>query len=374
MTPRIPPAYFPLALIVALISPGWAQTRPRTQIQVGHSVRSERSAAQVATMAFLNGQTAAGAAAAGGETKPLTDIQVINLLGSQVPHHRIALLVQQRGVDFDLTDDYLEQIRLAGGDDELTAALRNARVIKPPAPVNPTVIPGVDPTAEARKRALIDQHSARGAAFSNRKQFAQAEQEYREAVKLLPDNSDLYASLAYVLDAQKKWSEGQAAARESLRLNPENPWAHGELGVALMNLGDLDGEIREERESIRLNPGYALSHFNLGMGYDLKHDWDGDIAEQRAALNLDPDLAMAHEELAAAYTWKKDWDAAIAQEREAIRLNPQSASAHGTLGVALGSKGEWPAARDELRIATSLDPQNEKFRKYYDFAVQRTTH
>ena len=45
-----------------------------------------------------------------------------------------------------------------------------------------------------------------------------------------------------------------AEYREALRLNPNDDEAHFNLGVALGKKGDWDGAIAEYREALRLNP------------------------------------------------------------------------------------------------------------------------
>lgn len=57
---------------------------------------------------------------------PLTREQVLTLLASGVPSPRAAILVQQRGIDFVADEKYLQDVRLAGGDDALVTALREA--------------------------------------------------------------------------------------------------------------------------------------------------------------------------------------------------------------------------------------------------------
>jgi hypothetical protein len=42
--------------------------------------------------------------------KPLNQVQVFALLASQVTSHRVAMLVQERGIDFELTHDYLQEV------------------------------------------------------------------------------------------------------------------------------------------------------------------------------------------------------------------------------------------------------------------------
>lgn len=44
--------------------------------------------------------------------KVMNEVQIIILRARQVPTHRVAFLVQERGVDFEPADDYLQQVRL----------------------------------------------------------------------------------------------------------------------------------------------------------------------------------------------------------------------------------------------------------------------
>ena len=94
-----------------------------------------------ASEAFLNALRAAKPPEPASAKKPINQVQVFALLTGQVPNHRVATLVQERGIDFDPTDDYLQEVRLAGGEDELISALKGAKVTKPAT---------VDPAAEAR--------------------------------------------------------------------------------------------------------------------------------------------------------------------------------------------------------------------------------
>jgi hypothetical protein len=48
-------------------------------------------------------------------------------LGGEIRPKRVATLVQQRGVDFALTDAIEQQIRAAGGDSDLLVAIAKAR-------------------------------------------------------------------------------------------------------------------------------------------------------------------------------------------------------------------------------------------------------
>jgi tetratricopeptide (TPR) repeat protein len=329
--------------------PPRAQQKPFTQEQVSNMVRDgfgDESGAKLieqrgidfapsedfmqtlkgagasASEAFLKALRAARPSEPASAKKPLNQVQVFALLAGQVPSHRVTMLVQERGIDFEPTDDYLQEVRLAGGEDELISALKSAKVTKPAT---------VDPAAQARQ-AEVRQHVARGAELKHKMQFAEAEQEYRAALLFDPHNADLYDGLAFVLFCQKKWDDAASAAREAIRINPNTDTAHFHLGLVFGSKGDADGEIVEYREALRLNPDNDLAHFDLAIALGRKGDVDGEIREYR----------------------------------EALRLNPNDDLAHNNLGFALEKKGDRRGALQEYRAAYMLDPKNATYKQNYE--------
>ena len=377
-----------LMLAMGLVSAlsAWAQQKPFTQDQVQGLVRDgladepgaklieQRGIDFAPAEDFLQSLKAAGASEAflkalraakrpepASAKKPLNQVQVFALLAGQVTSTRVALLVRERGIDFEPTDDYLQEVRLAGGEDELISALKAAKVTKPAT---------VDPAAQARQ-AEIRRHVARGAELAKNGHCAEAEQEYRAGLLFDSQNVDLYVSLTYVLGCQKKWDDASFAAREALRLNPNNDWAHVSLGYVLAGKGDRDGEIAEERQALRLNPDNDAAHINLGFALGSKGDWDGMIAEEREALRSDPNLAAAHAAVGEALGHKGDREGAIAEFREALRLNPNDGEVHLGLGLALEQNGDLQGALKEYRAAYMLDPRNADHKQNYERLLQQ---
>ena len=274
--------------------------------ETGAKLIAQRGIDFVPTEDFLQSLKAAGAneaflqalrtakppqAAGGGATKPLTQVQVLSLVAGEVPNHRVAMLVQDRGIDFEPSDDFFRELRLAGGDDEVISALKSAKVTKSES---------VEPAVVARQ-AEVQQHTARGAEFLKKKQYPDAEAEYRAAIQLDPQNSDLHISLGITLGRKGDWDGQIAEEREALRLNPNNDRAHVSLGVALSQKDDQEGAIAEYREAIRLNPNNDQAHINLGNRLAHKGDWDGAIAEYREAVRLNPNNDQAHISLGSAF-------------------------------------------------------------------------
>ncbi len=80
---------------------------------------------------------------------------------------------------------------------------------------------------------------------------------------------------AVVLDGEGKVAEAEHEYREAIRLNPNFAEAHSNLGVLLRNKGDLDGAIAEYRKAIASKPNLVEAHNNLAITCYFK----GDFAE-----------------------------------------------------------------------------------------------
>ena len=161
--------------------------------------------------------------------KPLDQIQILALLAGGVPSPRVAMLVNERGINFEPNENYLTTLKNVGAEDVLLGALRAAKRTKAEAL-----------SAEvAAKREQVQKHLARGAELLQKKLYPEAEQEYRAALQLEPDDPYLHFALGYVLGEQKKWDLAAAEYRTVIRLQPDHAAAHTNLGIALDGKGDL---------------------------------------------------------------------------------------------------------------------------------------
>jgi tetratricopeptide (TPR) repeat protein len=299
--------------------------------------------------------------AGGQEKKALSQVQILALLAGDVPSSRVAMLVAQRGIDFQPSEDYLKTLEGAGAQSDLLNALRAAK----PAQA------ALGGAASQAQQSEVQQHLTAGLEFRKRGQYPQAEQEYRAASDLDPQNPDLLVSLATVLDHEGKPDEAIATAQKALLLNPSDDHAHVALGNAYAHQADLARAITEYREAVRLNPTNYIALDNLGLALSRTGDPDGGMAEYREAMRVNPKYDHAHLNLGIALDKKGDVDGAMAEFQEAIRLNPRNDLAHMNLGVALLRKGNLRAALEQYRIGCSLNPGNQVYRRAYERLLQR---
>jgi Flp pilus assembly protein TadD len=115
-----------------------------------------------------------------------------------------------------------------------------------------------------------DAHFERGSALSGKGGLNGTIAEYREAVRLDPDNDVMHDMLGMALEEKGDQDGSIAEYRQAIRLKPDNQGAHDNLGRALRKKGDYDASIAEIREAIRLKPDDAGSHYNLGSTLDKK--------------------------------------------------------------------------------------------------------
>lgn len=267
--------------------------------------------------------------AAAQALKPLSARQIQGLVAGGVDSHRIAVLVERRGIDFEPGPEYLQALRKTGADDALIDALKKARRILP-APAKPESAPkpaAPPPVPQVTVADLL--RSAHN--FEQAQKWPEAARDYRSALAQDPHDAEVHLSLARVLEKEEKPDDAAAEYRQALAIDPKN-------GEAEYELGALD---------------YAQGHL------------DDAVAAFRAAAELQPRDASIQKKLGMALYVAGDLDGAITAYREAVRLEPSSAEAHNDLGDALLKKGERLEALEEYHKAFDLAPNDSTFRATY---------
>lgn len=128
-------------------------------------------------------------------------------------------------------------------------------------------------------KAWAQAHFAEGYAYSEMKQYANAQSEIEKAIALSPRNSHYTSELAFVYVHQKNWPKAldlyKKAVRQS-RLAPANNThvrcvARRGEGFVLEQVGRLDDASAAYRACLKLNPGDHKSRAELTYIDRLKH-------------------------------------------------------------------------------------------------------
>ncbi len=109
-----------------------AQGTLQKKDRVGPFPASGRCAQGVGRMAKpgIGPEPAAASLQAPGAVKPepLSKKQLLELIAGGVPYQRITELLRERGIDFQVDDDFVTAVRQAGANDQLIAVLRKTSV------------------------------------------------------------------------------------------------------------------------------------------------------------------------------------------------------------------------------------------------------
>lgn len=102
-----------------------------------------------------------------------------------------------------------------------------------------------------------------GRALASLGRHEEAIAQYREGLRLSPEDARTWAKLGNALAEQARLSEAADAFRSALRYEPTDEKTHNNLARVLLRTGDLSGAIAHLQEAVRLDPTYALGRLNL---------------------------------------------------------------------------------------------------------------
>jgi Flp pilus assembly protein TadD len=234
-----------------------------------------------------------------------------------------------------------------------------------------------DSIVNVQPAITAEQHIKYGDELVDEGKFAEAEAEYRQALRLAPQGALGHAKLGDVLSAQKKYTEAQAEYeqvteqkkwpeieveyRRALRQEPERAWRHRDLGVALgRQLKYVEAEA-EYIEAVRLEPNNARWRASLGTASAQQKKFAEAETQLNEAVRLEPNSARYCGELGTILTQLQKHGEAELLFKKAVRLEPNNDLWHGSLGRALEEQKKWQEAEVEYRYAMHLDPKKARW-------------
>jgi len=108
-----------------------------------------------------------------------------------------------------------------------------------------------------------DLHTLLGSALAARGNVEEAIAEFRDALRLEPNNGQTRYDLATTLLQSRQYEDAADQFRAALRLMPNFVKAHNNLGVTLASQGRLDDAIDQFQKALTLQPEFADARTNL---------------------------------------------------------------------------------------------------------------
>jgi protein O-mannosyl-transferase len=158
----------------------------------------------------------------------------------------------------------------------------------------------------------------------------EAEEHFRRAMALAPQDSLPYFYYGRWLDSRGRIQEGLNQALTANRLNPSNPDARNLIDAILPRMKSANEDLARLEHLAETQPT-AENYLNLSLRYDRLGRYNDCIRAAREALKHKPDYAEAYNNIAAGYESLGDWDEAIKAAHEALRLRPDFELARNNL-------------------------------------------
>jgi len=238
-------------------------------------------------------------------------------------------------------------------------------------PAATTAKPGSRTTGPARARASaalaerIEDLLDKGNQARDARKFEEAEESYKEILKLRARDARAAYGLGNVYADQQRWEDAEGAYRNSVAWAPNSADAYVALSVVLVQPrpnGDnakrfADAE-KFARRSVQLDPKNPVGWDRLGVALQARGLANSETEHSyRRAIDLDPQFAVAHAHLARLLNRMGKPAEAVPLYNKAIELAKDPATLN-LIAESLQGEQLWPQSEPVLKKAFDLDPQN----------------
>jgi superkiller protein 3 len=244
---------------------------------------------------------------------------------------------------------------------------------------------------QAQKDATLKKYIDGGVDNQTRKNYPAAEDSYKRALQIDPQNDAVWVDLGTLYQAMKQWKNALMCYNQALKFNPGNKDAvqgvqtatngaqdeaidaNYQAGGNLFKQGKYDEAIAKYKLVLQMSPKDPATHFDLGATYQAKGDFDNAIAEYKIAAGLDPKNAEYSKAIANAIDAKakpivaaavkmhaaKDYNGAIAGYLQALQLQPGNAAVWYNVASAYYSIQNYQAAQQAYQKAYDTDSKGQ---------------
>jgi tetratricopeptide (TPR) repeat protein len=231
---------------------------------------------------------------------------------------------------------------------------------KPPSRTTGPARPARSNVAERVEDLLDKGNEARDA-----RRFTEAEDAYKEVLKLTPRDARAAYGLGNVYSDQQRWPEAEAAYRNSVTWAPTNADAYIALSVVLVQ-PRVDGDNAKRfadaesfaRKSVQIDPKNAVGWDRLGVALQARGLANSETEHSyRRAIELDPQFAVAYVHLARTLNKMNKYTEAAPMYDKAVELAKDPATLN-LIADSLQGEQLWPQSEPVLKKALDLDRNN----------------
>jgi tetratricopeptide (TPR) repeat protein len=200
-------------------------------------------------------------------------------------------------------------------------------------------------------------HDALGDTYWLHGDWARAEHEWKESLRIQPDFFRPINALGALCAKQQRYAEAEDYFRRAMAIAPTDADAHLNLGGVYAEQGRMNQAEEQFKLALEIAPLNVTAHNVLGKLY---YD-SGRLSEAeqqfRQSIAVEPNVA-AYDYLGKIYSKSGNWGPAEAAFKSALAMNGADSHALYQLGIHDAAVGKNAEALVELKAAAASDPNN----------------
>ena len=224
------------------------------------------------------------------------------------------------------------------------------------------------PPVRKQDPILARANAARSAATPR---YAEAEQQYRLAAQIAPDDARAFAGLGNVYVDQGRFGEAVDSYQKALKVKPDYNGAYLPLAFSLARMNKYPEAIEIYHEALKRDPSPEVYN-NLSFAYNHTGRYQEAIDASQQTIKMLGETgeayklgfqerneirSYAYKNLGNAYNGLKRYDEAATALKKSSEIEPKNASAHFNLGLTLYNAGRYSEAIESYKEVIKLRPK-----------------
>ena len=165
---------------------------------------------------------------------------------------------------------------------------------------------------------IAEAYQLLGLIYAGREDFIKAQECFKEAVRIEPNNAAYNSNYANTLQDTWKIEESLPFYQKAIELKPDFVDAHFNMGNSFRKLQHFPQALKCYEEAKKINPHYIKCYINTAVIYEAMKQVDRAITEISEALKFAPESFDLLSYMAVMYSIKKDYESSMHYFRKAF--------------------------------------------------------
>jgi tetratricopeptide (TPR) repeat protein len=203
---------------------------------------------------------------------------------------------------------------------------------------------------------VIDYRLALGELYEKDERMDEAEEAFRQIVRIQEKPKLAYIQLAKVLKTEGKLNEALEFLLKAAVLDPADASPLFQAGLIYLETRRGTEAMAQFQRVLRTNKLFPLVHYHMGRTALLMNNPDQALDEALQEKAINPNLSDAYLLAAEAHSALKQYSLCATEYQKAIKLRPQSSPVYVKLAQCYRKSGNVDVASDMLAHAASREP------------------